>query len=69
MKVYEDKRGWRYKVMKGIGTPPIFKGRYNKLRGNTWKCVRTLPWRDTREEAEKDLARYAARHGMKELDV
>lgn len=69
MTTYEDKRGWRYKVMQGIGTPPVFKGRYNKLRGNTWKCVRTLPWRDTREEAEKDLAGYAARHGMKELDM
>lgn len=69
MKAYEDKRGWRYRVMQGIDTWPSYKARYNKLGTPGWKCVRTLPWRGTREEAEKDLAGYAARHGMKELDV
>lgn len=68
MKVYKDKRGWRYRVMRGIGEPVTYKARYNKPSGGNWKCVRTLPWRETREEAEKDLAGYAARHNMQVVE-
>lgn len=64
MKVYKNKRGWRYKIMPGIGIPMTYKARYNKPSSGSWKCVRTLPWRDTVAEAEKDLAAYAARHKM-----
>lgn len=28
-KVYEDSRGWRYRVMRGLGTE--YKARYKKL--------------------------------------
>lgn len=66
--MYKDKRGWRYKVMQGLGTPPVFKARYNKPCSKTWRCVRTLPWRETEEEAEKDLAGYAARHNMQVVE-
>lgn len=79
MKIYEDSRGWRYRVMRGTPSLPQFDNwydtsappatpykAYRKSRGGSWKCVRTLPWRDTREAAEKDLAAYAARHGMRE---
>lgn len=68
MKVYKDKRGWRYRVMRGIGEPVTYKARYNKPSGGGWKCVRTLSWRETREEAEEDLARYAARHKMQVVE-
>lgn len=64
MKVYEDSRGWRYRVMQGLGTE--YKARYKKLDNGGWRCVARLPWRATAEEAEKDLADYAVRHGMKE---
>jgi hypothetical protein len=75
---YINSRGWRYRVMRGIPSLPRFDNwydtsargtaykAYRKTSGGRWKCVRTLPWRDTREAAEKDLAAYAARHGMKE---
>ena len=66
MKVYEDSRGWRYRVMQGLGTE--YKARYNKPGKGGWHCVARLPWRATAEEAEKDLAAYAAGHGMKELE-
>ena len=66
MKVYEDSRGWRYRVMPGIDTPSSYKARYNKPEKRGWKCVAALPWRKSEAEAEKDLAAYAARHGMKE---
>lgn len=66
--MYKDKRGWRYRVMSGIGMPPVFKGRYNKPNSDAWKCVRALPWRETKEEADKDLAEYAARHNMQIIE-
>lgn len=74
--MYKNERGWRYKVMRAVVTQPAsglfdkpkdvwkFKGWYNKQKGNTWKPVRTLPWQETREKAEEDLAGYAARHKM-----
>ena len=79
---YIDNRGWRYRVMRGIPSLPRFddwydtsarttttpyKARYKKPGSGGWKCVRTLPWRDTREAAEKDLTAYAARHHMREV--
>lgn len=65
MKVYEDSRGWRYRVMQGLGTE--YKARYNKPGKSGWKCVAALPWRKSEVEAEKDLAAYAARHHMREV--
>ena len=49
MKVYEDSRGWRYRVMQGLGTE--YKARYNKPGKGGWHCVARLPWRATAEEA------------------
>lgn len=66
--VYMDSRGWRYRIMPGIDTPPSYKARYNKQGKRGWKCIAVLPWRKSEAEAEKDLAAYAARHGMKELE-
>ena len=62
---YKDKRGWRYKVMLGIG-PNAFKARYlrpDKAATDSWKCCASLPWRSTFDEAQVDLDVYAAEKG------
>lgn len=62
---YKDKRGWRYKVMPGIG-PNAFKARYlrpEKDANSCWKCYAKLPWRNTFDEAQADLDGYAAEKG------
>ena len=65
-KTYMDARGWKYKVMSGIGTDR-FKARYLKsdkkdpLSG--WKGVGAVPWRATFEEAQADLDRLAKARG------
>ena len=62
IRMYIDGRGCKYKVMSGIGLD-TFKARYQKpdKHGNTgWKCVKSLPWRSTREEAQADLDHMAA---------
>jgi len=66
MKVYKDRRGWKYQVMPGIsGT--TFKGRYQKPDASGpnigWKCMRQLPWRDSADEAQADLDRLAEKNG------
>ena len=38
-KTYEDSRGWRYRVMPGLGDD-TFKGRYNKPGESGWHCMR-----------------------------
>ena len=66
-----DNRGWIYFVRSGIGGEQ-FKGYYakaledytNKIR---LKTIRTLDWRDTKEEAEKDLKDYAIKHNLKKV--
>ena len=68
VKMYIDKRGWKYKVMGGLSINS-FKVRYqdDKHTGGTgWKCVKTLPWRETFDEAQADLKAYAKKKGMKE---
>lgn len=65
-KEYEDKRGWRFKVMGGLGGD-TFKARYNKPGKGGWHCVATLPWRGTVAEAEADLDAYARSHRMREI--
>lgn len=66
MKVYEDGRGWQFKVMGGLGKN-TFKARYKKISRDGWHCVAILPWRTTAEEAQADLDSYAAKKGMKEV--
>lgn len=62
---YRDKRGWRYKVVAGIGSG-AFKARYlrpEKDLNSCWKCCAKLPWRETFDEAQADLDAYAAEKG------
>lgn len=63
MTIYRDKRGWFFTVMQGLGNPPVYKARYNKKTASKdacgWKGVRTLVYRHSKEEAEKDLAVYS----------
>jgi len=67
--VYEDYRGWRYKVMRGLGEK-TYKARYHKPdspENSNWKCVGSLPWRDTEADAQVDLDKWAKEKGMKEV--
>lgn len=59
--MYIDSRGWKYRVMPGLGG--VFKTRYQRPEktGETgWKSYSALPWRQTEEEAQADLD-YCAR--------
>lgn len=71
MMEYIDARGWRYRVMQGLDGS--WKGRYRKPDepgqkprddDKGWKCVASLFWRKTKDEAEHDLAVYAKYKGM-----
>ncbi len=70
MKIYCDARGWRYKVMPGLGRN-TWKGRYQKSDQDSastgWHGIRTLPWRNNEEEAEADLAKLARKKGWREI--
>lgn len=67
-KKYIDSRGWKYKVMSGLGDN-TFKARYQRpeKQGDVgWKGLAAVPWRSTREEAQADLDRLAEKKGWKE---
>lgn len=64
--VYEDSRGWLYKVMSGLGDNQ-YKARYKKPGAVSWHCVRTLPWRDNPPDAEKDLIEFAKKKRMRRI--
>ncbi len=65
-RMYEDGRGWKYKVMSGIG-PNRFKARYCKPdKPKSWKGLHCVPWRLTNVEAQKDLDAIAALKGWRE---
>ena len=67
-KVYEDHRGWRYKVMQGLSN--TFKARYHKpdrAPNVGWKGVSALPWRESAEEAQADLDKWAKLKLMREV--
>lgn len=69
-KKYIDSRGWKYKVMSGLGDDS-FKARYQKpeKQGDIgWKGLAAVPWRKTFEEAQEDLDRHAADRGWKEWE-
>lgn len=64
---YIDKRGWKYKVMPGLGDN-TFKARYQKAGmsgADGWKCCAALPWRSTFEEAQRDLDQKAEKQGWR----
>lgn len=71
MMEYIDARGWHYRVMQGLAgswkaryRKPNAPGKKNRSDAAGWKCVAKLPWRKTKEEAERDLAEYAKCKGM-----
>lgn len=66
MAIYSDSRGWLYKVMPGLGGD-TFKARYHKPEypPHKWKCVMTLPWRASADEANADLERLAREKGWR----
>lgn len=67
-KAYIDGRGWKYRVMPGLGEG-AYKARYQKENhhgGGGWKCVAALPWRGSSEEAQADLDRLAVKKGWSE---
>lgn len=51
---FVDERGWKYKVMSGIGSDR-FKARYQKPGANGWKGLAAVPWRETFDAAQRDL--------------
>lgn len=66
---YMDERGWKYRVMSGIGENQ-FKARYQKpeKHGETgWHGVAAVPWRSTETEAQTDLDQLAAKKGWKRI--
>lgn len=66
-KKYIDPRGWKYQVMQGLSD--AYKTRYQKPEKsgmNGWHGVKTLPWRNTPEEAQADLDRLAKKKGWLE---
>ena len=68
-KKYIDARGWKYQVMSGIGSDPVFKARYQRpeKQGDVgWKGLAAVPWRSSREEAQADLDRLAKEKGWLE---
>ena len=62
---YIDARGWKYKVVRGIGEN--YKARYQKPEKDDpvsgWKGVATVPWRATFAEAQADLDHLAKERG------
>lgn len=64
---YVDERGWKYKVMGGIGQN--YKARFQKpdKAGDTgWRGLAAVTWKPTFDEAQADLDRLAAERGWKE---
>lgn len=54
VKAYKDNRGWRYKVMAGLGENN-YKARYQKPGKSGWKCMGNMEWRKRFDEAQADL--------------
>ena len=61
--VYQDHRGWKYRVMPGLGEN-MYKARYHKPDkpdNVCWRCYTKIPWRSTFDEAQADLDALARR--------
>lgn len=65
--VYIDRRGRVYAVVSGLGMG-LYKARYWKpgkdINRDCGKCVGSLPWRHSKDEAQTDLDIYAHKHNM-----
>ena len=69
MAIYEDRRGWRYKVMPDLAGK--YCPRFHKPESGPdvgWKICKAFLHRDTKEEAEADLRAWAARKRMSVVD-
>ena len=66
MTMYMDNRGWRYRVMPGLGDD-TYKARYQKPDSQRWICMAKLPWRTTPESAQEDLDVTARKKGWTKL--
>lgn len=68
-KKYIDERGWKYKVMGGIGGTE-YKARYQKPdkhgEHSGWRGLSSVPWRSTFDRAQTDLDRTAKEKGWQE---
>ena len=65
-KMYIDDRGWKYKVMGGIGGKYKIRFQTDRQSGDVgWKGYPVIPWRDTLEDAEADLEDQAKKRGWK----
>lgn len=65
-KMYIDQRGWKYKVLPGLGEN-TFKARYCKPGKTGYHCCQRFPWRDSIEAAQVDLDNVAALRGWREI--
>lgn len=63
VKEYIDNRGWKYRVMSGLGVE--FKGRYQKPGKTGWKCMRNLEWRESFDQAQSELNEMAESKGWR----
>lgn len=62
VKEYIDNRGWKYRVMGGLGGVG-FKGRYQKPGKTGWKCMRNLEWWESFDQAQSELNAMAESKG------
>ncbi|MBR2214389.1 MAG: hypothetical protein IJ849_01365 [Selenomonadaceae bacterium] len=70
MKIYEDKRGWRYKVMPDLAGR--FRTRYHKPDKKAdagWKSCNNFKPHKTEAEAQADLDTWAKVKGLKEVFI
>lgn len=70
--IYRDSRGWTYEVRDGLrntetGHTP-YKAWSSRPGSGKHKFVNSLPWRDTREQAEADLQAWAEKKRMELVD-
>lgn len=67
VKAYVDERGWKYRVMGGLGESN-YKARYQKPGKSGWKGVTNLQWRKSFDEAQSDLNLMAEEKGWNEYE-
>lgn len=65
VKEFVDDRGWRHKVMEGLGESN-YKARFLKPGKAGWHCMRQLEWRNSFDAAQSDLNAYAKAKGWEE---
>lgn len=63
---YMDKRGWKYKVMPGIGGD-MFKPFYHSLINNGYHPCRNFYWRSRFDYAQSDLDLHAVMRGWEKF--